>query len=66
MNKSFEFIAQGNKYPLAYPNKVNSAYFLKLFSEFTKNFGKLVIIRGVSKKKTLVSKVDTWSYDWII
>lgn len=57
MNKSFEIISLG-KVPLAYPSKVNASFFLKLFSKFVEFRGKSMIIRGVSRKKSLVTRND--------
>jgi hypothetical protein len=61
MNKSFEYISLGKTLP--YNSKVNASFFLKLYAKFTEARGKSMIIRGISRKKSLVSRNDTWTYD---
>lgn len=61
MNKSFEIISV-NKVQLPYPQKVNAANLLKLYAKFIEIKGKSIIIRGISRKKSLVSRNNTWTY----
>jgi hypothetical protein len=60
MNKSFEIIADG-KVPLPYANKINAAFFLKMFGKLTEYKGKGIILRGISRKKSIVRRNDKWT-----